>query len=338
MARKEYMKLKEKWYIPIEEKLIEYFYEIYFKELINIFQEPLYNSTNDVINAIRRGQIVLQGDEISGVFNIKVSKELSKFAKFNKYTHKWKITDKTIIPTDILSASVVANEKAKQMQERMKSIIDNTANISKDKVKDTNFDISKQAKEMDAILEKERIDLGIQYEMNDRIREEMTKIYNDNMKLNIKNFDETQIQRLRDMIEKSALEGYNRQKMIEAIQTEYEVSKSKATFLARNETSQFLSNLTNERFMDAGVKWYLWSNSHDVRVVGNPAGKYPKPSEGHGNHWIMQNKVCKFSDPTVYADSVDDAKKNLWKNKSDIGADNRHAGESYNCRCTKRAI
>jgi uncharacterized protein with gpF-like domain len=332
------MKLKESWYLDIQDKLEKYFYDTYFLSLIELFQEPLYNSANDVINAIRRGQIVLQGDEITGVFNIKVSKELSKFAKFNKYTHKWKIADKTIIPKDILASSVVANEKAKQLQERMKSIIDNTANVSKDKIKDTNFDISKQAKEMDTILEKERIDLGIEYEMNDQIREEMTKVYNENMQLNIKNWDSDQIMRLRDMIERSALEGYNRTKMIEAIETEYEVSKSKATFLARNETSQFMSNLTNERFMDAGVRWYLWSNSHDVRVVGNPAGKYPKPSEGHGNHWVMQNKVCRFDNPKLYADSVDDAKKNLWKNKSDIGADNRHAGESYNCRCAKRAV
>jgi uncharacterized protein with gpF-like domain len=332
------MKLKESWYLDIQDKLEKYFYATYFLPLIELFKEPLYNSTNDVINAIRRGQIVLQDDEISGVFNIKVSKELSKFAKFNKFTHKWKIADKTIIPKDILASSVVANEKAKQLQERMKSIIDNTANISKDKVKDTNFDISKQAKEMDAILEKERVDLGIQYEMNDRIREEMTKIYNENMQLNIKNWDTDQIMRLRDMIEKSTLEGYNRQKMIEAIQTEYEVSKSKATFLARQETSLFMSDLRDERYKDAGIDIYQFLTSNDIRVVGNPAGKFPVGNEGHGNHFILNHKYCKFSDDSVYADSLEDVKNNKWKTRASLGAPETKPGREFQCRCIAKPV
>ena len=329
------MKLKESWFLPIQEKLEKYFYDTYFLPLIELFKEPLYNSTNDVINAIRRGQIVLQGDEISGVFNIKVSKELSKFAKFNKYTRKWKIADKTIIPKDILASSVVANEKAKQLQGRMKSIIDNTANVSKDKIKGTNFDISKQAKEMDDIFEKERIDLGIEYEMNDRIREEMTKIYRENMELNVKNFDEDQIKRLRDMIEKSAMEGYNRQKMIEALQTEFEISKSRAKFISRQETSLFMSGLRDKRYEDAGIKYVMWMTSNDSRVRGREGGKYP---DAEFNHWVLNHKICRLDDNSIYADSIQDAKNNIWKSRDNIGAPNKHAGIDWNCRCIYKPL
>lgn len=332
------MKLKEQWYLSIQKQLEEYFYQTYFLPLLELFKQPLYNSTNDVINAINKGQIVIQGNEISGVFNMRVSAELRKFAKLNKYTKKWYIKDRTLIPKDILSASVIANEKARQLQSRLKTIVDDISGNSKVRIGDMDFDISKQAREMDAQLEKERIDLGIKYEMNDRIRVEMEKVYNDNMNLNIRNWNDTQIQRLRDMTQKMALEGFNRQKMIEAIQTEFGTSKAKATFLSRQETSLFMSNLRDERYIDAGITIYQWMTSNDSRVVGNPAGKYKKPTEGHGNHYILNHKYCKFSDDSVYADSLEDVKNNKWKTRASLGAPETKPGIQFQCRCIAKPV
>lgn len=318
------MKLKESDYKDIEQQLIDYFYTTYFLPIIELFKEPLYNSTNDVINAINRGQIVLQGDEISGVFNIKVSRELSKFATFNKFTHKWKIKDKTLIPKDILGASVITNEKVKRMHERMKSIIDGTANVSKDKIKDVNFDISKQAKEMDAQLEKERIDLGIKYEMNEKIREEMTNIYNENMQLNVRNFDNEQISRLREMIEKNVLEGFNRTKMIDAIQTEFEISKNRAKFISRQETSIFMSELRDLRYKDVGIKFYQFLTSNDIRV--------------RDSHKVMAHRYCTFDDANIYCDSLEDLKKGNWKSRKNIDGVCEHPGFDFGCRCVSKPI
>lgn len=332
------MKLKEQWYKGIQDQLTEYFYQTYFLPILELFKQPLYNSTNDVINAINKGQIVIQGNEISGVFNMRVSAELRKFAKFNKYTKKWHIADRTLIPKDILSASVIANEKARQLQSRLKTIVDDISGNSKVRIGDMDFDISKQAREMDAQLEKERIDLGIKYEMNDRIRVEMEKVYNDNMQLNIKNWDDTQIQRLRDMTQKMALEGFNRQKMIEAIQTEFGTSKSRALFLSRQETSLFMSGLRDRRYEDAGIKIVQWLSSNDNRTRGKPGGKYPYPKVAENTHWALHKKFCLLSDPTVYADTLQDAKNNIWKKRDNIGAPDKHAGTDWNCRCIYKPI
>jgi uncharacterized protein with gpF-like domain len=135
--------------------------------------------------------------------------------------------------------------------------------------------------------------------------------------------------------------GYNKNNLIESIQNEFETSKAKAKFLARQETSIFLSDLSADSYMDAGVDLYRWSNSGDNRVSGNPSGKYPikqsdysKASQsGHGNHWRLGGKICKFSDSTVYADSIEDAKKNKWKQRSLIGADSNRCGVGWLCRC-----
>jgi hypothetical protein len=338
------MRIKQSWYSDIEEQLKDYFYKTYFEPILELFKEPLYNSTNDVINAINKGRVVFQGDEIYGVFNMKVSNELRKFAKFNKYTKRWKIKDKTLIPKDILSASIIANEKARQLHSRMKTVIDNIANTSKDKIGSIDFNIDGVSKEMDAALNKERIDLGVRYTPNDYVRQQMVDQYNENMKLSIVNeldpgcWDTKQVERLREMVSKMTYEGYNRQKMIEAIQTEFETSKSKARFLARQETTLFYSDLSTSRFTDAGIHVYQWLTMDDYRVVGDPSGKYPDPSKGHGNHYVLHKKFCKFNDDSVYADTLEDVKNNKWKSRAAIGAPVTKPGLEFFCRCVKKPI
>ncbi len=72
-------------------------------------------------------------------------------------------------------------------------------------------------------------------------------------------------------------------------------------------------------------------------MVGKPGGKF-KPSQGHGNHFNMNGKYVKINDPTIYSDTLDDVKAGLWKSKSGIGGDDKHAGESYGCRCVYRPV
>jgi uncharacterized protein with gpF-like domain len=140
------------------------------------------------------------------------------------------------------------------------------------------------------------------------------------------------------MIEKSALEGYNRTKMIEAIETEYEVSKSKATFLARQETSLFMSDLRDNRYQDAGIDIYQWLTSADRRVVGTPGGAYPEGTAGHGDHFILNHKYCKFSDDSVYADTLEDVKNNKWKTRASLGAPETRPGIQFQCRCIAKPV
>jgi uncharacterized protein with gpF-like domain len=339
------MKLEEKWYLPIEEKLSKYFYEVYFKPLIELFNEPLYNSKNDVINALRQGKITMQDGKISGTFNIKMSKELSKFATFNRHEKVWKIKNRSLVPSDVLSAAVTANQKASALGDRLKGKLREIAAKSKDRLKAVSFNIDKASREMDKVLGEERYKLGIEYIPNEAIRQRLVEQYNKNMKLSIVNenkptdcWDTVQVERLRDMISQSAYDGYNRQKMIEAIQSEFETSKSKARFLARQETSLFMSTLRDERYIDAGIEIYQWLGSNDIREVGNPAGLYPKGNIGHGNHWALNRKYCRFDNDDVYADSLDDVKNNKWKLRSQIGAPSTKPGIQFLCRCVAKGI
>lgn len=337
------MKLKDEWYEDVEKELSKYFFNTYFLPLLELLKEPLYNSADDVVNAILSGKITIKDKNISGTYNLKISKELSKFAKFNEKSKTWTITG--TLPSIYQATSANANAKSQALHKQMQSTVESIANTSKDKIKNPIFNISAHSKEMENEIEDEYKRLGISYKPNESIRNELLKQYNESMKLNIVNpddpencWDTKQVQRLRDTISKSISEGTNKKTLMEMIQNEMEISRNKAKFLARQETSLFLSTLREERFKDAGVKLYEWMTSDDSRVVGNPSGKYPVGSQGHKNHYALHHKICKYDDATVYAENLEAALKNEWKSRSNIGAELQHPGRAFLCRCISKPI
>jgi hypothetical protein len=77
---------------------------------------------------------------------------------------------------------------------------------------------------------------------------------------------------------------------------------------------------------------YIWSTSGDERVRGTPkseGGKYP---DAIPSHYLMNEKLCRWDDSTVYSD---DGGK-TWRDRP-AGAVQLHPGEDYQCRCTALA-
>ena len=324
--------MQESYYSKIEEEINGYFYEFYWKEIFDILdseKKQLLNSNSALIEAIRTGKIHYSNGLFTGIYNSKISKELSQFAKFNKRTKKWE----GLAPPNVLAASVVANSKGellnKKIQwaaDRIPARVQQSINNLKYSIGDTLTSISYEATES---LKQ----IGVKGELTQELSKRLTDNYTHNQNINITNWTEVEIVRLRDIIEQNIMNGSNRLELRALIEQEYGVSKAKAKFLARQETSLFLVEVRDQRYVDAGLSYYKWSTSQDERVVGKPGGKYPKPTKDHGNHFKMQGKICKFTDPSVYADNIEDAKNNKWKSKLSIGAGNSHPGQDYNCRC-----
>jgi SPP1 gp7 family putative phage head morphogenesis protein len=83
----------------------------------------------------------------------------------------------------------------------------------------------------------------------------------------------------------------------EQIQHTGGVTRWRAQFLARDQTSKLNAAVTQFQYEQAGIKEYIWRTAGDSRVVGNPSGKYPQGSKLHHDHYHRDGKVYKWSAP-----------------------------------------
>jgi len=108
---------------------------------------------------------------------------------------------------------------------------------------------------------------------------------------------------------------------IKDIKSTFGKLENRIKMIARNETSSINATLNKARQENLGIQYYTFETSRDERV---------RPS-----HQIMQGKICRWDDPTVYKDSLEDKK---WKKRSSIGGVEKHPGIDFSCRCVSLAI
>jgi SPP1 gp7 family putative phage head morphogenesis protein len=104
-------------------------------------------------------------------------------------------------------------------------------------------------------------------------------------------------------------DGWRWEDIAKNIEDKTEASRWRARFIARDQTAKLNGALTQRRQTQAGVTHYIWRDSRDERVRGNPGGKYPN---ARPSHWSRNGE--RFA----------------WADAPDGG----HPGRDYNCRCT----
>lgn len=113
--------------------------------------------------------------------------------------------------------------------------------------------------------------------------------------------------------QKSLPGGVNLSEYIEHLTS---LSYNRSKLIAVDQTNKLHSAVTQERHTSLGIEAYEWSTLGDERVVGNPFGKYPKPTELHGNHFERNGK------------------KFLWS----VPPSDGHPGVPIRCRCRAKPI
>ena len=106
-----------------------------------------------------------------------------------------------------------------------------------------------------------------------------------------------------------------------------------ARLIARDQTSKMTGILVKTRQEAIGVKRFIWRTAGDQRVAGNPAGRYPKVNDKHGDHFFMNRKLCRWDDLTVYSD--DNGK--TWR-KRPQNVQGAFPGSQIQCRCGAFAV
>lgn len=122
-------------------------------------------------------------------------------------------------------------------------------------------------------------------------------------------------QEIADTIMTNVQSGERSTNLITQIKDRYHVTQSRAKLIARDQTSKLNGSLVKARSEALGAKTYIWSGTGDERE--------------RNSHFVMNGKLCRFDDKTVYSD--DDGQ--TWKKRKQIGGVELHPSEDYQCRC-----
>lgn len=109
--------------------------------------------------------------------------------------------------------------------------------------------------------------------------------------------------------------GFRHGELINEIRARGNVSYSRAKLIARDQTAKINADFEEERNKKLGFDIYKWKGTGDARE--------------RESHLVLNNMLCKYSDPTVYSD--DEGK--TWKKRKSIGGYIGKCGEDYQCRC-----
>lgn len=312
MAERKLAPVRERpeYYEAIEALLAEHWkLEIYIPLMRELrLREPakVLNSYDDLIRAISENRIQYVDGTFQGQFNSTLSKALKALGAVWK-KGAWRLPESKLTPDIRIALSTNASRLADMARavdrklERMvpKDIADKMPGL--EKLFDTtlyhvNEDFKKTVR-----------GITVEAELTPERKRQIAKQYTDNMKLYIKDWTEKEITKLRKDVQKSTFAGLRYETMIKTIQESYGTSKSKAKFLARQETSLLMTTFKETRYKDAGINEYEWRC-----VVGSP--KHPvRP---------MHKRL--------------DGKKFTWDNPPivDESGNRKHPGQDYNCRCT----
>lgn len=276
----------------ITRKLDGFFFYTLFEPIIKIVKPigEIHNAKEDaLIKALRNGEIQYINGKFYGKFNAEISRILIKMgAKFNKITKTYDIA-RSMLSMDVLSAiatgAVLAATVRKQLLDFLDSFNIETYMPDLKKILDVPLDeIVEDLDEQEEQSIKEA--MKIVPEFSEANREFLKKTYIENIEYSVKNFTEKEVNKLREMIEYNAYYGYSKNNnLIDRIQREFDITRSRAKFIANQETSLLTAKLNEMRLKEVGINTYKWSSSHDERV--------------RDTHKDLDGKIFSFDNPPI---------------------------------------
>lgn len=309
---------------PVKESTEDY--EAIEKAIAKLFREELYlpvlrlaeietsvlkNAKYDLAGAIAAGRVTFYRGQFKGRFSASISRELRDIgAKWDRKQGCWKIPLGDL-PPHIVDAISRSESKFDRILQRIDSLISDflpekiAEKISLRKL------FSRTIFRVNRDIEKSVQGITVVPKLTDRMSEKISEEYETNMKKYIKGWLEEEIVELRARVKKSVLTGNRHENLVKTIQKSYQVSYSKAKFLARQETSLMTSKFKESRYISGGVTEYMWGC-----VAGSP--KHPV----RASHKALEGKVFSWKNPPI---TSPDGKRN-------------NPGEDFNCRCFAKPV
>lgn len=289
----------------------ETFYQPLFNSLL-IAQNNIYMNSNDaILSSINKGKIIWSNGILKGDFTISTINQFRNLGyKFDKRLEGFRVPKISNLPIDIQAAlgrastnqQAIGNillEATENLNTALLITDQNIINKAIDIYKNIHFTTTSTVNNnIKKIIPS--IDLSKQIKADEIFAEK----YTNNLQLPIKGFLDSEIQEVRDYINNQISKGFNRKETEEFFLDRFQVSKTKAKFLARQEVNLATSEAKQIQLRNAGVSQYKWDTTLD--------GKERE------DHKILHGNIFDYSNPPIV------------NRKTGARA---NPGQDYGCRC-----
>lgn len=299
--------MQQKYYEELRRAIVRILFDVIYApvaQAADITRKQLENQNDSaLVKAIKDGRIYYESNRFQGQFSAQTSKELRDMgANFQKNTKSWYFSGQ--LPFEIGSALAIATQRYTVLRKRVLSVLDGIDVNEINRYSGISDAIWDATGKIDKDIKKSLKAITVTPELTEAQQGVITADYAQNMDLYVKDFAEKQIIEMREMIMREVNLGGRTERIAQIIQHSYGVTKNKAQFLARQETSLLLSKLRQERYKDAGSTKYVWAGFMD---------QFERE-----DHKALEGKVFSWDNPPV----VD--------RKTGRRA---HPSEDFGCRC-----
>lgn len=293
---------------PIAQAIFSQLDEMIYAPLMDILNtEEIYNATETPLErSLQLGIMEYRDGYFVGPIKASIAKELRGYGAVFNHTRKVYYLDISRLPQNILQAIAQGKQSGEAVIKKVNQYLsviegrDVKAPNIEPFFSDTLSKLSKQFYTTTRVVTSADLEIPL----NPRFEDQLKEAYTLNLDKYIKGWYEEAILRLRQKVSENVQEGYRASNLMDIIQSERQVSKNKAKFLAKQETSLLTASYREIRYKDIGVNKYVWSTSHDERV--------------RHDHKILNGGIFDFDHPPV--------------SNQKTGARN-NPGQDYGCRC-----
>lgn len=266
-------------YESVRKQISSLFYTSVFKPVLDLVGEynaqlkdahlelkTLQNSAvaTPLMIALRLGMIQYKDGVFSGNFSHATSANLRRLgATFNKHAGTFYLSDAAVPEGIKHEARVYQLNVVKIHQKIVDKLTDMQAHLNDVEFEVDGADALFRVKEG---FEKSAKALEVMPKLSEGAWEILREEYTVNLGLYIRRFTEESIIDLREATQENALIGYRFDRLAAHIMDQYKTSAAKAEFLAKTETSIFMSNFRKQMFTDAGVRRYIWRTTGKMTV------------------------------------------------------------------------
>ncbi len=301
--------LTESLYAPIEEAINRIFEVGIFgplREALRLSGLEVQNArTLGLEYALAIGTVYYEDGRIYGKFNAAISKELKGMgATFDKNASAWKLPPGAALPARLQLAIAQADAKA---DKAIHAVLHTLGEMDLPQLIDKSHlpeQYEKAAWRMNEEFIKATKEVAIAPEFTAAARKIIADEWAQNLELYIKDWSDNAILELREKVEANTMRGQRSANLVKMIQETYGTSKTKAKFLARQETSLLMSKMRETRYRDIGIDRYKWTGTMDERE---------RP-----DHKVLNGKIFSWDQPPI--------------TNRETGARN-NPGEDFGCRC-----